>query len=209
MLKNYIGRTNTLVPPNNVNLTEMSHQMQVIYGSEMRRVRRVYTWIITRICIVKSSAPRLSILSLQPSTRVSKVSHYESIDKERRFPCARWTPSVTEPHSLEIQPDATVPPVPWLTTDPKLLDLNSTDEFIQNCKPVVVILHPGQVLYLPALWFHAVFQTPNEHGLCIAVNYWYDMDFTSPIYPLINFLRHSSMLEDGREDEISMERSNA
>ena len=31
----------------------------------------------------------------------------------------------------------------------------------------------GDVLYLPSLWFHHLEQS---HG-CIAVNFWYDMDF--------------------------------
>ncbi len=34
-------------------------------------------------------------------------------------------------------------------------------------------VHAGEMLYLPSLWFHHVQQT---HG-CIAVNYWYDMEY--------------------------------
>lgn len=36
-----------------------------------------------------------------------------------------------------------------------------------------VRLNKGDCLYLPSLWFHHVTQS---HG-CIAVNYWYDMEF--------------------------------
>lgn len=66
-------------------------------------------------------------------------------------------------------------------------------------------LQPGEVLYLPSLWFHSVFQTPNAEGLCVAVNYWYDMDFTGPVYPLYNFVRHSTMIEEGRPGEITLD----
>ena len=34
-------------------------------------------------------------------------------------------------------------------------------------------LEAGEMLYLPSLWFHHVQQT---HG-CIAVNFWYDMEY--------------------------------
>ena len=114
-------------------------------------------------------------------------------------------PSGVDSSGLEIRPELTGSSVPWLTTDPTTVDLESPDTLIRNCKPIVVTLYPGQVLYLPALWFHSVFQTPSEQGLCVAVNYWYDMDFAGPLYPLFNFLRHSTMVEDGRSEEISMD----
>jgi peptidyl-lysine (3S)-dioxygenase / protease len=75
--------------------------------------------------------------------------------------------------------------------------------FLRECKPIVVTLEPGEVLYLPSLWFHSVSQSSNPHGLCVAVNYWYDMDFTAPVYPFFNFLRHSTMIEEGRSEEIN------
>lgn len=95
--------------------------------------------------------------------------------------------------------------VPWLTIDPRTIFTKSHDPLTQACNPLVVTLHPGQVLYLPALWFHSVAQTPDENGLCVAVNYWYNMDFTGPLYPLFNFLRHVSMIEEGRAEEIERE----
>ena len=45
----------------------------------------------------------------------------------------------------------------------------------------------GDVLYLPSLWFHHLRQS---HG-CIAVNYWYDMEFDAR-YTYNNFLREVS-----------------
>ena len=45
-------------------------------------------------------------------------------------------------------------------------------------KPLRVEVHAGEMLYLPAMWYHYVEQRPDpEQGWCIAVNYWYDMRF--------------------------------
>lgn len=121
---------------------------------------------------------------------------------ERRLPSARWTPSTDNPAQLELKlVDSTTP---WLTIDPSVITRNHSI-ITRHCKPIIVTLRPGQVLYLPVLWFHSVSQLPNSHGLCIAVNFWYDMDFSGPLYPLYNFLRNTSMIEDDRSHEIQLD----
>jgi hypothetical protein len=45
-----------------------------------------------------------------------------------------------------------------------------------HATPLVATLGPGDMLYLPSLWFHHVQQGPPGK-LCIAVNMWYDMKF--------------------------------
>jgi jumonji domain-containing protein 7 len=42
-----------------------------------------------------------------------------------------------------------------------------------NANPMRFRLNAGDVLYLPSFWFHHLQQS---HG-CIAVNFWYDMDY--------------------------------
>jgi len=123
---------------------------------------------------------------------------------EQRFPSAHWSPSPRYPNTFEIIPqqDSTVP---WLRMDPPTIITNTDDPFVQACKPLVITIDPGQVLYLPALWFHCVTQTPDTNGLCVAVNYWYNMDFAGPLYPLFKFLRHVCMIEEGRGGEIEGE----
>ena len=43
----------------------------------------------------------------------------------------------------------------------------------RGTSPIEVVVRKGQVLYLPALWYHQV----SQRGRTIAVNYWHDMAF--------------------------------
>ncbi|KAJ8710765.1 hypothetical protein PYW08_009280 [Mythimna loreyi] len=62
--------------------------------------------------------------------------------------------------------------LPWICIDPLDPNLTKYPEF-EKAHVYSVRLNKGDCLYLPSLWFHHVRQS---HG-CIAVNYWYDMDF--------------------------------
>jgi peptidyl-lysine (3S)-dioxygenase / protease len=54
--------------------------------------------------------------------------------------------------------------------------------------PLVADVGVGEMLYLPALWYHAVAQ----RGVTVAVNWWFDMRFCGPSYVYYNFLRRLS-----------------
>ena len=49
--------------------------------------------------------------------------------------------------------------------------------------PITVDIYPGDMLYLPSLWYHSVkmkserFKDNNGQTACISINYWFDMDF--------------------------------
>ncbi|KAG7464348.1 hypothetical protein JOB18_037318 [Solea senegalensis] len=62
--------------------------------------------------------------------------------------------------------------VPWIPLDPLDPDLERYPQY-QRARPLRCSVKAGEMLYLPSLWFHHVRQT---HG-CIAVNFWYDMDY--------------------------------
>ncbi|XP_047540284.1 internalin A [Vanessa atalanta] len=62
--------------------------------------------------------------------------------------------------------------LPWICIDPLKPDLVKYPEF-KTAHIFKLRLYKGDCLYLPSLWFHHVTQS---HG-CIAVNYWYDMEF--------------------------------
>ncbi|CAM9627582.1 unnamed protein product [Sphacelaria rigidula] len=62
--------------------------------------------------------------------------------------------------------------VPWIPVDPACPDLSRYPNF-QYASPVQCNVGPGDILYLPALWYHRV----SQKGITIAVNYWHDMSF--------------------------------
>ncbi|OSX80277.1 hypothetical protein BU14_0056s0059 [Porphyra umbilicalis] len=70
-----------------------------------------------------------------------------------------------------------------------------------------VTVRPGEVLFLPALWYHAVTQGPDgaaaaggaaDAGLVVAVNFWYDMDYGSPAAAYARFVREVGRARAGR-----------
>ncbi|PSR81203.1 putative phospholipase [Coniella lustricola] len=81
-----------------------------------------------------------------------------------------------------------VPDVPFAIWDPDCPEENAT-QYSKLAQPMRVTLNKGDMLYLPAMWYHKVSQSCSEEGICVAVNYWYDMDFSGPLFPLASFVR--------------------
>ncbi|KAI1377239.1 putative pla2g4b [Hypoxylon crocopeplum] len=79
--------------------------------------------------------------------------------------------------------------VPFAIWDPDNPALRST-KYSHLARPLRVTLNPGDMLYLPAMWYHKVSQSCSEEGICVAVNYWYDMEFSGPLYPLTTLVRN-------------------
>ncbi|KAI0398347.1 phospholipase A2 [Xylariaceae sp. FL0594] len=82
--------------------------------------------------------------------------------------------------------------VPFATWDPDRPKERAT-AYSHLADPIRVTLEPGDMLYLPAMWYHKVSQSSSEDGICVAVNYWYDMDFSGPLYSLCSFVRNVSL----------------
>jgi Cupin-like domain len=74
--------------------------------------------------------------------------------------------------------------VPWVTAD---VTKGSDDDYplLDYAHPITVRVQAGELLYLPALWFHRVSQSCET----VAINYWYDMDFESPLWCYFRFLQ--------------------
>lgn len=85
--------------------------------------------------------------------------------------------------------------VHWIATDLFGKDVvsgndqsNSSEEFplSRYAHPITVRVKAGELLYLPSLWFHRVTQTCETIG----INYWYDMNFESPMWCYFHFLQN-------------------
>ncbi|KAK9469362.1 phospholipase A2 [Lipomyces arxii] len=84
-----------------------------------------------------------------------------------------------------IRPDKGT--IPWPIADPDRLD--STEKWHKQCRVLELTLEPGDMLYLPALWYHKVSQQSDQDGICCSLNFWYDMDFTGPLWSAAGFVR--------------------
>ncbi|KAI1111106.1 phospholipase A2 [Nemania sp. NC0429] len=84
------------------------------------------------------------------------------------------------------------PDVPFATWDPDTPEVCATP-YSHLAEPMRVSLEPGDMLYLPAMWYHKVSQSCSDDGICVAVNYWYDMEFGGPLYSLCSFVRNVSL----------------
>ena len=63
--------------------------------------------------------------------------------------------------------------------------------------PIQVHVRPGEMLYVPALWYHRVTQTCET----VAVNYWYDMRFDSPGWCYFDLLQQLQMVVANNENQ--------
>ncbi|KAF1927692.1 Clavaminate synthase-like protein [Didymella exigua CBS 183.55] len=103
-----------------------------------------------------------------------------------------------ETEKLVIQIDEPATYVPFATWDPDVPSVNATP-YSKYAQPMRVALDEGDMLYLPALWYHKVSQSCNDEGLCCAVNYWYDLDFGGGFWSTAGFVRTVGLLsaQDG------------
>lgn len=76
-------------------------------------------------------------------------------------------------HALwRIVPSPETGDTPWIPVDPLSIDTVKYP-LARHLKPLQCVVNAGEMLYLPAMWYHRATQL----GPTISVNYWHDMDF--------------------------------
>ncbi|KIV81669.1 hypothetical protein PV11_03838 [Exophiala sideris] len=97
--------------------------------------------------------------------------------------------------------------IPWIPIDPLNLPpaniLASKYPYYQHSHPLTVTVREREILYLPAGWFHHVTQEcgtwdDGETAPCIAVNYWFDMDYEGEKYAMREML--GRLVEGARKE---------
>lgn len=63
--------------------------------------------------------------------------------------------------------------LPWIDIDPDDPQLLASHPNMRSAHPMRVTVRAGEVLYIPAMWYHQVSQTE----ITIAVNFWYEQRF--------------------------------
>lgn len=83
------------------------------------------------------------------------------------------------PHHFDIADSNDPESIFWIAADPLNGDLMEVfPDFYRKARKFHVRVEKGDILYLPSLWFHHVRQSHR----CIAVNYWYDIEYSDPKY---------------------------
>ena len=88
--------------------------------------------------------------------------------------------------------DETNDKVKWIEADvTQQQQRQSTDRFplLGHTHPLTVRVQAGEMLYLPALWYHRVTQSCETVG----INYWYDMHFDGPHWCYFNLLQQMNV----------------
>ena len=84
--------------------------------------------------------------------------------------------------AYEIRPDPDGAEVNWSSLDLDMQEEHQEEHFPHFASrswptPITCKVKEGDIMYLPPIWWHYVRQTVDKENRCIAVNFWYDMQF--------------------------------
>jgi jumonji domain-containing protein 7 len=116
---------------------------------------------------------------------------------EQKLPQFQYAPSTSGEGDgvLVLEPQEGQDAVPVAVWDPEEPELRCS-EYSHLSKPVTVTLQEGDMLYLPAMWYHKVKQTSGKEGFACAVNYWYDMSFQGSFWASNSFVRDAALAKE-------------
>jgi jumonji domain-containing protein 7 len=106
--------------------------------------------------------PPISILYLEEQEYLSaKWSYDKSSKEENKFKCT----STGEKNK-------------WISVNPDLKEDLERFPTIGKAQSYHVTIKKEEMLYLPSLWYHQVSQCKGKDPYTLAINYWFDMDYT-------------------------------
>ena len=106
------------------------------------------------------------------------------------MPCVNETPLPFARFDETLRPvrNASSEPIPVPIWDPDEPETRPT-KYSSLAEPLRVTLHEGDMMYLPAMWYHKVQQGNGDEGFSCSVNYWYDMEFAGGFWTSNAFVR--------------------
>lgn len=114
--------------------------------------------------------------------------------QERWYPHAMYTrPSSTSPLVLTPSAPDSHPRVRWSS----IHDPHIPGQLPPCAHPIHITVRAGEMLYLPAGWWHYVRQSAET---TIAINWWYDIESRGSAWVWLNFLRGAGRDEDDIPD---------
>ncbi|CAO1628111.1 unnamed protein product [Parajaminaea phylloscopi] len=119
-----------------------------------------------------------------------------------RDPFEVYRHSSDAPYDLISDPEGT-PPTPWIPIDPTQSPYSARNKpytrYAKGLKPLEIRVREGEVLFLPAGWYHHVGQVSDDRpedslkgpgGACIALNWWYESEGAfGPSWALLEFVK--------------------
>jgi jumonji domain-containing protein 7 len=116
---------------------------------------------------------------------------------EQQLAHCRYAPtnSATGDNGLSIVHSEGHDAVPVAVWDPEYPEMRQS-EYSHLSKPLLVALQEGDMMYLPAMWYHKVKQTSGKEGFACAVNYWYDMSFEGSFWASNSFVRDVALAKE-------------
>lgn len=91
---------------------------------------------------------------------------------------------------MQLVPEPGAIPTRWIAIDPTQAKDSArnapyaapTREYSLALDPLRIRVHAGETLYLPSGWYHHVAQQEDEDGLCLCVNWWYEITDEMALY---------------------------
>lgn len=134
-------------------------------------------------CLYESEFPTMRYChTTTPSASDSDSNSDAAAAAEAARLTARFHATYPAHTAWRLVPSPETGDTPWIPVDPLAID-TTVFPLAALLKPLECVVHAGEMLYLPAMWYHRATQ------LCptISVNYWHDMDFDCK-YVYYNFV---------------------